>query len=734
MSGRGGTSRPLADRMRPRTLDEFVGQDHIVGPGRLLRRAIQADQLSSVIFHGPPGTGKTTLARIIANTTKAHFTALNAVLAGVADLRKAVAAAEARTGDLFGQRTLLFVDEVHRFNKAQQDALLPWVESGTVTLIGATTENPFFEVNKALVSRSRVFQLRTLDESDLRSIAMAALSDVARGYGKRDVEIDEDALYHLANVSNGDARAILNALELAVETTTPDEGGRITVTLAVAEESIQQRAVLYDKEGDAHYDAISAFIKSVRGSDPDAALYWLARMVYAGEDPRFIFRRMFILAAEDIGLADPEALGVVSACARAFDYVGLPEGQFHLSEAVLYLATAPKSNSTLAYFDALEAVKSERSGEVPTHLKDGNRDGAAFGHGAGYRYPHAYRDHWVAQQYLPAALLGCVFYKPTDQGQEGMRRPDVLRRREAQLEAMAEDSGLPAEGLSWAGALAEGASERESWLARAGGEAAARLAELRDVMIGAAGLRRHELVLDLRAGAGLLTWEAARMTPEGGVWAVAADEASAGALSAPQDDQLDAPAVLVCSIESLPQALAARDEGDVRFDAILGRDLLGSLPPDEWQSALSTCARLSAEGGRIILAESVPTGGSLPSHLANLATVSPELHGRVIAAETEVLAEDERLARTSGDFVSALNAAGFAEATAEAFESVGLLTVSSALITRLFDEGRYAGGMAERLSPEDLAALRKSAMARVGGPDVEWHSVTVVIVARKVPA
>ncbi len=358
---------PLAARIRPRTLDEFIGQEHIVGPGRLLRHAIQADQLSSVIFYGPPGTGKTTLARIIANTTRGHFIALNAVLAGVADIRQAIAEAQERRGQ-FGQRTILFVDEVHRFNKAQQDALLPWVENGTVILIGATTENPYFEVNKALVSRSRIFQLKPLVEADLYAVARQALADPERGYGKLNVQIADDALAHLVDVANGDARGVLNALELAVETTPPDEQGLIRIDLPVAEESIQRRAVLYDKEGDVHYDTISAFIKSLRGSDPDAAMYWMARMVYAGEDPRFIFRRMIILAGEDVGLADPNAVRVVMACAQAFDYVGLPEGRFHLAEAALYLATAPKSNSGFAFFDALAAVEKEREAEVPSHL------------------------------------------------------------------------------------------------------------------------------------------------------------------------------------------------------------------------------------------------------------------------------------------------------------------------------------------------------------------------------
>jgi len=423
---------PLAARMRPRTLDEFVGQSHIAAPGRLLRRAISADQLSSLIFHGPPGTGKTTLAMVIANTTRSRFIPLNAVLTGVKDLREAISDAR-RDRDESNRRTILFVDEIHRWNKSQQDALLPWVENGTVILVGATTENPYFSVNAPLVSRSRIFRLEPLDKADLRSLALRALSDPERGYGALRVQLQPDALDHLVNVAGGDARSVLNALELAVETTPPDDEGRVLVDMAVAEESIQRRAVLYDRDGDAHYDTISAFIKSLRGSDPDAALYWLAKMVHAGEDPRFMFRRMLILAGEDVGLADPHAIGVITACADAFDRVGLPEGRYHLAEAALYLATAPKSNSAMAFFDALHEVEKEGKVNVPSHLKDASRDKKGFGHGEGYLYPHAYRDHWTAQQYLPDTLQGKMFYHPSHQGYEKSISMTVHQRREASL-------------------------------------------------------------------------------------------------------------------------------------------------------------------------------------------------------------------------------------------------------------------------------------------------------------
>ena len=426
-------SAPLADRMRPRTLDEYVGQGHVLAPGSLLRRAVEADRVTSLILFGPPGTGKTTLARIIANTTSKHFASLNAVLAGVKDIREQIAAASDRQR-LHGQGTILFVDEVHRFNKSQQDALLPHVENGTVTFVGATTENPYFEVNKALVSRSRVFELQTLSEDDLREVVAQALADGHRGYGGRRVEIDDDALDHLVSTANGDARSLLNALELAVETTEPDAEDVTRIGLGVAEESIQRRAVLYDKDGDAHYDTISAFIKSLRGSDPDASLYWMARMIYAGEDPRFVFRRMLIFAGEDVGLADPNAMRVAVACSQAFDYVGMPEGRFMLSECCLYLALAPKSNSAFAFFTALDHVEKEQTGDMPNALKDGSRDKKGLGHGVGYKYPHAYRDHYVPEQYLPGGMQGTYFYEPSDQGFEArvQGRLADLRARDAE--------------------------------------------------------------------------------------------------------------------------------------------------------------------------------------------------------------------------------------------------------------------------------------------------------------
>ncbi len=430
---------PLAARLRPRTLDEFVGQEHIIGEGKLLRRAIVADRLfSSIIFTGPPGTGKTTLARLIAVHTQAYFESISAVLAGVAELRKVIHEAEERR-KLYRRRTILFIDEVHRWNKAQQDALLPHVESGMVTLIGATTENPYFDVIPALVSRSRIFQLQPLTSAHMSIILQRALEDKEVGYGEKNIRFDEDARAHLIEMAGGDARNLLNAVELAVESTAPDAEGCIHITLDVAQESIQRRAVLYDRMGDAHYDTISAFIKSVRGSDPDAALYWLAKMIMAGEDPRFILRRLIVLSGEDIGLADPRGIQVATSAAYAFEYIGMPEGIYPIVEATLYLATAPKSNSTGAYFKVVEHLEKNGSGPVPTHLMDASRDSRGFGHGKGYQYPHLFPGHFVPQQYLPDGVAGTQFYQPSEQGYESEIVDRVTCWRKAQAQALGKE-------------------------------------------------------------------------------------------------------------------------------------------------------------------------------------------------------------------------------------------------------------------------------------------------------
>ena len=410
---------PLASRLRPRTLDEVVGQQHIIGKDKLLYRAIKADKLGSVIFYGPPGTGKTTLAKVIANTTQADFKQINATVAGKKDMEEVVTEAKYNMG-MYGRRTILFVDEIHRFNKGQQDYLLPFVEDGTLTLIGATTENPYFEVNGALLSRSRIFELKPLEKDDIKQLIYRAVTDSERGMGTYRVKIEEDAADFLADTANGDARAALNAVELGVLTTERSEDGLIHIDLAAAQECIQKRAVRYDKDGDNHYDTISAFIKSMRGSDPDAAVYYLARMLYAGEDIKFIARRIMICASEDVGNADPQALNVAVSAALAAERIGLPEAQIILSQAASYVACAPKSNAAyVAIQNAMENVKTTRTMPVPVHLQDRHYKGAAkLGHGEGYKYAHDYPKHYVKQQYLPDGMEGTVFYEPSDNGYE----------------------------------------------------------------------------------------------------------------------------------------------------------------------------------------------------------------------------------------------------------------------------------------------------------------------------
>lgn len=410
---------PLASRLRPVTLEEVVGQQHIIGKDKLLYRAIKADKLSSIIFYGPPGTGKTTLAKVIANTTKAEFLSINATAAGKKDMEEVVEKAKQSQG-MYGKKTILFIDEIHRFNKGQQDYLLPFVEDGTIILIGATTENPYFEVNGALLSRSIIFELKALEKEDIKILLRRAVTDEEKGMGAYHAVIEEDALDFLADISNGDARAALTAVELGVLTTERSQDGIIHITLENAQECIQKRAVRYDKSGDNHYDTISAFIKSIRGSDPDAAVYYLAKMLYAGEDIKFIARRMMISAAEDVGNADPNALTVAVSAAQAVERIGMPEARIILAEAATYLASAPKSNASyLAVDRAMQAVKETANATVPVHLQDSHYKGSAkLGHGEGYLYAHDYPNHYVEQQYLPDALKDQVFYQPTEIGYE----------------------------------------------------------------------------------------------------------------------------------------------------------------------------------------------------------------------------------------------------------------------------------------------------------------------------
>ncbi len=728
---------PLANRLRPRNLEEFAGQEHIVGPGRLLRRAIQADQLSSLIFYGPPGTGKTTLAMVIANTTESHFITINAVLAGVAQIREAIKEAQERR-NLYGQRTTLFVDEVHRWNKAQQDALLPHVEKGTIIMIGATTENPYFEVNKALVSRSRIFQLKPLTHADLYQIAHQALTDSERGYGQLRVEIDDDALDHLVDVANGDARGVLNALELAVETTPPDDDGRIIVDLQVAEESIQRRAVLYDKEGDVHYDTISAFIKSLRGSDPDAALYWMAKMVYAGEDPRFIFRRMAILAGEDVGLADPNAAVVVAACWELFERVGMPEGRFPLAQAALYLATCPKSNSSLAFFDALTTVEREQESEVPNHLRDGSRDSEGFGHGQGYLYPHAYRDHYVAQQYLPDALQGKVFYEPSDQGYERRIGEQVARRREAQLAAMVDGDNTLVEVLTTSPAD----RARDAWLQRAIANSGRTLGQQRQRLFEMAAVRRHHLLLDLNAGSGLLTWEAVRQAPEGGVWSLTTEASAGEALrqQAMRLPEVERPVVLIGEVTELSRLLAVRGEEDVTFDRILGRNAF--TRSEGRLEALGAVASLLRPGGRLCLAQVLPRDGQRLYQLLDWQGRPAELAEAVRGAEEATYADAaDPLVNWDGAGLAAdLEAAGLQDVDLQADQQTEQRRISAADLARWFPDGEtyetgngrlsYAQRLAEAgLSPAEVGQVADYYRRRLQGQVVAWKRTTLYVSA-----
>lgn len=716
-------NQPLAYRMRPRTLDEYIGQDAIIGEGRLLRRSIQADQLSSVIFYGPPGTGKTTLARVIANTTKRHFSTLNAVLSGVKELRYEIDEARQRL-ELYNRGTILFVDEVHRWNKSQQDALLPWVENGTVILIGATTENPYFEVNAALVSRSRIFQLKSLENDDLMAIAKQALADKERGYGLYEVSFEEGALEHLVSVANGDARSLLNALQLAVETSVthfpPPHGTQISITKDAAEQSIQQKAVLYDKEGDYHFDVISAFIKSIRGSDPDATLYWLARMVNAGEDPKFIFRRMLISACEDVGLADPQAIVVVQADAQAFERIGFPEGRFHLTHAALYLATTEKSNSTLAFFDALKGVEQQAQDEVPNHLRDGNRDAKGFGHGQGYLYPHAYQDHWVAQQYLPSSLQGKVFYEPSDQGYEKSIKDKVQRHREEQLESVETDAFV--ENLSYS----PGDKDRQRWISRTVSERGKLLQTLRKTLFEGLTIRRSDRVLVCNAGHGLLLWEAFRNTPEGLVVAQVrtADQRDHINHYAQSLSELDRPVVHCNPLDKVLDALSDQ----LRFEVIMGRNLF-SRAKEEEQLLLKLKTRLSPEGS-MHFAESVP---SLGSRLSDF--VSEDLQQLLRKAESTLYGDPANPLTnwTAKDLLGLFEQAGFAT-TSHEMDLEESRSMAEGDIRRYLDAS-YLPAFASRAVEVDAKKLEHELITQLAGRSLAWkhHLLFVHSFAKALP-
>lgn len=724
-------SLPLAARMRPESLDDFIGQEHLVGSGRLLRRAIQADQLSSIIFYGPPGTGKTTLAKIIAKTTKSAFITINAVLSGVKEIRDAIIEAKKKL-ELYGQKTILFVDEVHRWNKAQQDALLPWVENGTFVLIGATTENPFYEVNSALVSRSRIFQLLPLSGKDLMKAAKKALSDTEKGYGNYEIEFEQGALEHIIDIANGDARSMLNALELAIETTPevfpPRRGEKIYISIETAEESIQKKVLLYDKEGDYHFDTISAFIKSIRGSDPDAALYWMARMIDAGEDPKFILRRMTISAAEDIGLADPNALVVVNAAAQSYERIGMPEGQLVLSEATLYLACAKKSNSALSIFDALEAVRKEERAEVPVNLKDSSRDKNSFGHGKNYLYPHAYRDHWVAQQYLPESLKGRIFYKPGKLGLEKELGENLQRRREAQIEAQLEGSESDTEILTFS----PPDKKRDEWLKRITDNRNALLSKLRENIFSQVIVRRHDRILIASRDRGLLIWEALRHVPEGGVFYIAESDSDIEIIGkAPgYSSGIDMPLPVRGDLSSYLD----KTEEENLYDIVMGKNLL--TRKKEAAHLAAGLFRILDSGGRISLAENISSKSSRISRFMNLSFLGADEKNQLLGAEEKIYTGAGKyilsLDREKGEEI--LREAGFEKIKTAEYQWKESRLVSREDIGKWFDEtrpGSYGAIIRQEAGDAVFGKVKNAALSALAGKEIEWKSVYLFMTGSK---
>ncbi|MDX9799808.1 MAG: AAA family ATPase [Spirochaetia bacterium] len=731
MASANPTALPLAARMRPENLDDFIGQEHLVGKGRLLRRAIQADQLSSLIFYGPPGTGKTTLARIIAKTTKSAFITINAVLSGVKEIREAIIEAKKKL-ELYNQKTILFVDEVHRWNKAQQDALLPWVENGTFILIGATTENPLYEVNSALVSRSRIFQLLPLTKEDLLRAAEKAIADTEKGYGNYKIEFEKGSLEHLADIANGDARSMLNALELSIETTPeefpPPEGHLIYVTKETAEESIQKKVLLYDKEGDYHFDTISAFIKSIRGSDPDAALFWMARMIDAGEDPRFILRRMIISAAEDIGLADPNALVFVNAAAQAYERIGMPEGQLILAETALYLACAKKSNTALSFFDALEAVREDKQSSVPVNLKDPSRDKESFGHGKNYLYPHAYRDHWVAQQYLPEALKGRIFYKPGDIGFEAELKNELSRRREVQLAAQVEREDSDEEILTFS----PQDKKKDAWLKRVSDNKNVILSAIREEIYSQIKIRRYDRILVASADRGLLVWEGLRLVPEGGVFFISENPADIEIIekSPLPVEETEKPVLIE---NNLAEYIENEAEPGI-FDIITGKNIFlrsndRAILADGFFSILDT-------GGRVSLAENLVSKSSRISQFLETSLLDDKEMEEFVKAEEAVYKEKtSNITGLNEDYIRDLfSASGFREIRSREKTWFETRFIQISDIEKWFNiekPGSYGSLLSASTGDALYNKIKGETIKKLAGREVKWKSVYLFVSALK---
>jgi len=714
---------PLAARMRAETLDDFIGQEHLVGKGRLLRRAIQADQLSSLIFYGPPGTGKTTLAKIIAKTTKSAFITINAVLSGIKEIRDEIIDAKKRL-ELYDKKTILFVDEVHRWNKAQQDALLPWVENGTFILIGATTENPFYEVNSALVSRSRIFQLLPLSKENLLNAAERALNDKERGYGKYKIEFEEGALAHIADIANGDARSLFNALQLAIETTPkrfpPTQDETIYISMEIAEESIQRRVLLYDKEGDYHFDIISAFIKSIRGSDPDATLYWLARMLDAGEDPKFILRRMTISAAEDIGLADPNALVVVNAAVHAFERIGMPEGQLILSEAALYLACTKKSNSALAIFDALKTIREEKHMEVPVNIKDASRDKESFGHGKDYLYPHAYKDHWVAQQYLPDALKRKFFYKPGDIGFEAELKKDISRRREAQIEAQMERDDSAQEALTFS----PPDKKKDEWYRRTSDNKNIILSAVRENIFSQINIKRHDRILIANRDMGLLIWEAQRHVPEGGVFYISNNKHDIEIIDKHSiyADGSEKPIL----INDDPEHYLQEEKETNIYDIAIGRNFF--LEQNNIDRIAEKLFAVLDSGGRISFAENLLSKSSRISQFMDNSVFSKKDFDIFLNAEKTIYENSkyDNLEKTLRNF-------GFKKISCREKDWFETRIISKNDIEKWFNESKesYGSILLSKMEKDLYSKIKEQAFASLPDKEINWKSTYLFITAVK---